>query len=538
MRRILFGEEARAKLAEGVDIMFRAVSCTLGPRGRNVLMERHPAIPPLLSKDGVTASKEVRDLGDPFLDMSCNLMREAASRTSDLAGDGTTTSIVLANAIFSEGMKHLGSGANPVALKRGIDKAVSVVVQRLKEIAIPVDSDEQIIQVGTISSNGDRAIGELVLAAMKKVGKDGIITLGESEDSETNLLFIEGMQIDRGLVSHHFITDPERMEARLDNPYILLTERKIQSMTDELTEVISEVQRQQRPILVIAGGFDGPFVVALIHNKNNGILQSAAVLAPAFGDQRKALLEDMAVLTGGYAFTEDCGRKLDSIELSDLGQASRITIRGNSNVGSTTIVGGKGDHERIAGRVSLIRTLAETSKGDMEADKYKQRLAKMSTGVAVIKVGGVTETELKEKKDRVEDAICATKAAVEEGILPGGGKALLSCSSLIAKLVVEATDRDEASGMDIVLRALESPARQIAMNAGIDPEVVVGSCLWPNNASEWGYNAAAEQYENLIAAGVIDPMKVTRVALQNAASVAAALLTTEAMIANIPDKKC
>lgn len=528
-RRVLFGDEARAKLAEGVEIMFRGVACTLGPRGRNVLMERHIMLPPLLSKDGVTASKEIRDLGDPFLDMACNVLREAASRTSDQAGDGTTTSIVLARNIFVEGMKHLANGANPVALKRGIDKAVAVIVERLKEMAIPVQSDEQIIQVGTISSNGDRFIGQLVMEAMKKAGKDGIITLEDATGPETYLEFSEGMQFDRGLIAQPMITDPERMECRLDNPYILLTERKIPAMTSHLEEILEICFKRGRPILVVAGDYDKPFIVVLIHSRQQGGVISAAVKAPAFGAQRTAMLEDMAVVTGGYAFTEDCGRKLEHIGIEDLGEADRIVITPTT----TTIIGGRGSRDRIDSRVSLLRTLSETSKDALEGERVRQRLARMASGIAVIRVGGQTEVEQKELKDRVEDAIMATRAATEEGILPGGGLALFNATR---QQFDAPPDRDETIGMSIVLEAVLSPMRQIAKNAGVDYEGIV-TLTGGTDVPSWGYNAATGIFEDLILAGVIDPCKVTRVALQNAASVAAAMLTTECMVANVPEVK-
>lgn len=528
MRKVLFADEARAALAIGVEVLFRAVSGTLGPRGRNVLMEKHPLFPLTLTKDGVTVAKEVRDLPDVFQNMGCTLLREAASKTSDLAGDGTTTSVVLAHAIFTEGLKHLSAGANPVGIKRGVDRAVAAIVARLKEIALPVENDEQIIQVGTISSNGDRAIGELVCAAMKKVGKDGIITFDDAAGPDTYLEFSEGMKFDRGLIAQPMVTDPERMECVLDNPYILLTERKIPAMTPYLVDLLELVHSKGRPVLIVAGEYDKPFVVVLIHSRQQGGVISAAVKAPAFGAQRTAMLEDMAVVTGGYAFTEDCGRKLDSIELEDLGQAQKVIITRDT----TTIIGGGGNDDRIAGRVQLLRTLVETEAEPLARERVRQRLARMASGIAIIRVGGVTEVEQKELKDRVEDAIMATKAAVEEGILPGGGLALVRA---VSQQFEAPPDKDETIGMSIVIDAVCAPMKQIAINAGVQPEGVVAqaSMLYGN----MGYNAATEQFEDLMVAGVIDPMKVTRVALQNAASVAAAMLTTECMVANVPEAK-
>lgn len=530
-RKALFGDEARAALAVGVETLFRAVACTLGPRGRNVLMERHPLMPLTLTKDGVTVAKEVRDLPDVFENMGCTLLREAASKTSDLAGDGTTTSVVLAHAIFTEGLKHLSAGANPVGIKRGIDRAVAAIVERLKEIAIPVTTDEQIVQIGQISSNGDRTIGELVLAAMRKVGRDGIITLDDATGPDTYLEFSEGMKFDKGLIAQPMITDPERMECVLNNPYVVITERKIPNTTDELNAILDIATSQQRPVLFVAGDFDKPFVVFLIHNGQQGrLVTPAAVKAPAFGAQRTGMLEDMAVVTGGYAFTEDCGRKLDTIGIEDLGQADKITITRDT----TTILAGRGNPDRISSRIDLLRTLTATEKDDLARERVRQRLARMASGIAVIKVGGQTEVEMKEKKDRVEDAVMATRAAVEEGILPGGGKALMMCDYMVGEMVAASADPDEANGMDIIHRAIESPIRQICQNAGYSEEQIGHALGAARGEYMVGLNVASGIFEDLILAGVIDPCKVTRVALQNAASVAAAMLTTECMVANVP----
>lgn len=533
-RQTIFGEDARAKLAEGVDILFRAVSCTLGPKGRNVLMKPHdhPAAPLVLTKDGVSTAKEVRDLPDVFVNMGCTLLREAASKTSDLAGDGTTTSVVLANAIFTEGLKQLAEGANPVGVKRGIDKAVAIVVERLKEIAIPVTTDEQIAQIATISSNGDRNIGELVLKAMQKVGRDGVITLGESADSETHLEVVEGMQFDRGLLAQPMITDPQRMQCVLENPFILLTERKIANRTEGLDSIFEYCHQQQRPLLIIAGDFEQAFIVFMIVNLQNNVVRSAAVKAPAFGEQRTALIEDMSVVTGAYAFTENCGRKLDSIQIEDLGEADRVTCTRDT----TTIAGGKGSESRIASRIELLRTLVSTEKEPLKQAQFQDRLAKLASGVAILQVGGATDIERRELRDRVEDAVMATKAAVQEGILPGGGKALIECRFALQPEFSQSVG-DEKIGMQIVYESLGHPTRQICLNAGLSEDEIekVFNVLFEERHK--GYNAATGQFEDLVAAGVIDPMKVTRVALQNAASVAAAMLTCEAMVAAVPEGK-
>lgn len=534
MRKTLHGADARAAVLKGVNTLADSVKVTLGPAGRCVLLERHPAFPPITTKDGVTVAKEVRDLENPYENMGANLIREAASKTSDVAGDGTTTATVLAQSIYSQGIEHLNAGANPVLLKKGIDKAVSLVVDHIRSIAQPVHEQETIVRVGMISSNGDREIGELIAEAMEKVGRDGVITFTESPDSETTLAVSEGMQLDRGLLSNHFITDPERLESVLENPFVLVTERKIQSMTPELEKVLAEVAQTHRPVLIIADNYDGPFIVSLIHNRQQGVLYAVPIKAPSFGDDRRELLEDIAVLTGGFAFTENCGRKLDTITVNDLGQAERITVTRNS----TTIVGGKGRPEYKQQRVQLLRTLVDTAQNDLDRERCRLRLARLSSGVAVIRVGAVTEPEQKEKRDRVEDAICATRAAVEEGIVPGGGKALLSAAMDLDLAIAKMTG-DEHTGAQIVRKAIEAPLRQIAVNCGVDPDAVVAACSGGNALTNhsYGYNAATDTYEDLIDAGVIDPAKVSRVALQNAASVAAVLLTTECCVVTIQEKR-
>ena len=529
MRKTLHGKDAREALLRGVNTLADAVKVTLGPKGRNVVLERHPAFPPVLTKDGVSVAKEVRDLECVFENMGANMLREAASKTSDVAGDGTTTATVLAQAIYAEGLKYLDQGANPVALKRGIDKAVEAVVQRIKDIAIPVTSRDQIVNVATISSNGDREVGELIADAMERVGRDGVITLGESSTAETVLSITEGMQLDRGLLSHHFITDPERLEAVMQEPYILLTERKLQTMTPELESALGTVAREGKPVLIIAGDYDQPFIVTLIHNIGQGVLRSVPIKAPSFGDQRREILQDIAAVTGAYAFTEDCGRKLDSVTVADLGRAQRVTVGRDF----TTIAGGYGRTEYRDERIKLLRTLVETAPSDLDRERYRQRLARLASGIAVIKVGGVTEVEQKEKRDRVEDAICATKAAVEEGIVPGGGYTLFRGGYDIEDLIAHDMSDEEEVGCKILLKALSEPMRRIAINAGEDPEKILKS----PHIEQFGYNATKGLFEDLIDAGVIDPAKVTRVALQNAASVAAAMLTTEALVATIPEVK-
>ena len=557
-RKIMKGDEIRQAILRGVNTLADAVTCTLGPKGRNVILERNPMWPPVVTKDGVTVAKEVRDLADPYENAGANLIREAASKTSDQAGDGTTTATLLAQVIYQKGLACLASGANPVALKRGIDAAVTVVTDHIKSIAQPVQDDETIVRVGTISSNGDRSIGELIADAMKRVGRDGVITIGESTDAETTLQVVEGMQIDRGWLAYPFITDPERLEAVLNEPYILLTERKLFTMTPELDTVLAQVGQSGRPVLIIAGDFDQPFVISLIHNNQLGVLRSVAVKAPAFGDLRRAMLEDMALVTGAYAFTEDCGRPLSTVTMDDLGRAVRVTV-GQS---FTTIAGGYGDEEGKNSRMTLLRSLIDSTENDLDRERLKQRLARLASGVAVIKVGAVTEGEMRERKDRVDDAVCATRSAVMEGIVPGGGKALLLCTDAL-QAQIDMLAGDEKLGAQIVLAALESPTRQIAANAGMSQEetdfivnvnrgkVDRRRARWwsisywcrqsdtskPLEDSQAGWNAATDRFENLVETGVIDPARVVRCSLQNAASVSALLLTTQAMVASFPDKK-
>lgn len=529
-RKVIHADEARQQLLEGVNTLADAVKVTLGPKGRNVVLERNPMFPPIITKDGVTVAKEVRDLDGPFRNMGCQLVREAASKTSDMAGDGTTTATVLAQFIYKRGIEYVAQGASPVALKRGIDKAVRVVVDRIKEIAIPVEGDDHIAQVGTISANGDREIGRLVAEAMQKVGRDGIVTMADSLTSETVLEFSEGMEIDRGWLTQHFVRNPERLETVLDDCYILVTERKIQAMTAEIEAVLGQVAQQHKPVLVIASDFDGPFVVTLITNNLQGILMSVPVKAPSFGEHRKAILEDLAAVTGAYAFTEDCGRKLDSLTIDDLGRATRVVCRKDS----TLISGGAGRPEHIESRCKLLRTLIETGENDLERERCRQRLARLSSGIAIIKVGAASEVEQKEKRDRVEDAICATKAAVEEGIVPGGGKALLCAMDRLRHFIHANLTGDEAHGAGIIVGALEAPISQILVNAGLSDDARMGIVfeLSDSAVQPWfGYNASTGEMDCLDEIGVIDPAKVTRVALQNAASVAATMLTTEAMIA-------
>ena len=557
MRRVLEGNEARQAVLRGVNVLANAVKATLGPKGRCVILEKHPLFPPTVTKDGVSVAKEIRDLEDPFENIGANLIRQAASKTSDDAGDGTTTATLLAQVIFQKGLEHLSHGANPVALKRGIDTAVSAVVEHIKAIAQPIENHDQIVQVGTVSSNGDRAIGELIADAMKRVGRDGVITIAESADAVTTLTVVEGMQIDRGWLAYPFVTNMERLESILQEPYILLTERKLFTMTPEIDTVLAQVGQSGRPVLIVAGDFDQPFAVTLIHNNQLGVLRSVAVKAPAFGDLRRATLEDMATVTGGYAFTEDCGRPLSSITIDDLGRAQRVTVGREF----TTIAGGYGDKGAKESRMTLLRSLIDTTENDLDRERLRQRLARLASGVAVIRVGAATEAEQKEKADRVDDAVCATKSAVEEGIVPGGGKALLSgIGELNDMLIGSAFDESEdfRSGIAIIRESLESPMRQILLNAGIEPghkewkregwlgwyrvkeipseiKAYIDKALEVSN--EYGYNAATEEWVDLVAAGVIDPAKVVRCALQNAASVAATLLLTEASVCTIPEKR-
>jgi len=524
-KQIIYGEDARQAILRGVNGLADAVKVTLGPKGRNVVIDKKFGSP-TITKDGVTVAKEI-DLKDPLENMGAQMVREVASKTSDTAGDGTTTATVLAQAIFREGIKMVVAGANPMELKRGIEKAVEAIVGELKKMSKPV-SGNMIGQVGTISANSDDTIGTIIAQAMEKVGKDGVITVEEAKSMETSLDVVEGMQFDRGYLSPYFVTDSERMEAVLENPVILIHEKKISSMKD-LLPLLEQVARSGRPLVIIAEDVDGEALATLVVNKLRGTLQVAAVKAPGFGDRRKAMLEDIAILTGGRAITEDLGIKLENIKLEDLGKAKKVTI----DKDNTTIVEGDGTQGAIEGRVKQIRTQVEETSSDYDREKLQERLAKLVGGVAVIKVGAATETEMKEKKARVEDAMHATKAAVEEGIVPGGGVALLKSSKAIDGLKLEG---DQKVGADIVRRAVEAPMRWIATNAGVEGSIIVQK-VRENKDANYGYNAATDVYEDMVKAGVIDPTKVVRNALQNAASISSLLLTTEAMVADIPEPK-
>ena len=524
-KQIIYGEESRQAILRGVNALANAVKVTLGPKGRNVVLDKKFGSP-TITKDGVTVAKEI-DLKDPLENMGAQMVREVASKTSDTAGDGTTTATVLAQAIYREGARNVVAGANPMELKRGIEKAVEVIVEEIKKMARPV-SGNMVAQVGMISANSDQTIGTIIAEAMEKVGKDGVITVEESRTLETTLDVVEGMQFDRGYLSAYFVTDPERMEVVLENPVILIHEKKISSMKD-LLPVLEQVARLGRPLLIIAEDVDGEALATLVVNKLRGTLQAAAVKAPGFGDRRKAMLEDIAILTGGKAITEDLGLKLEGIKLEDLGKAKKVTI----DKDNTTIVEGGGTTEAIQGRVKQIRTQVEDTTSDYDREKLQERLAKLVGGVAIIKVGAATETEMKEKKARVEDAMHATKAAVEEGIVPGGGVALLRGGKALDKLKLEG---DQKVGLEIIRRAIEVPMRHIATNAGAEGSIVVANVKAAKNPDE-GFNASTEVYEDLVKAGVIDPAKVVRNALQNAASIASLLLTTEALVSEIPEDK-
>jgi chaperonin GroEL len=521
--QIVYGDASRQAILRGVSRLANTVKVTLGPKGRNVILEKKFGSP-TITKDGVTVAKEIT-LRDPLENLGAQMMKEVASKTSDVAGDGTTTATVLAQAIYREGAKNVTAGANPMALRRGIDKSVEAITIQLKEMSRPV-SGSMIAQVGTISANHDATIGRIIAEAMDKVGKDGVITVEEARSIDTSLEVVEGFQFDRGYLSPYFVTDPERMEVVLDNPAILIHEQRLTSMKD-LLPVLELIQRAGRPLLIIAEDLDGDALATIVVNKLRGTLQIAAVKAPGYGDRRKAMLEDLAVLTNGKAITEDLGLKLENVGMEDLGQAKKVTI----DKDSTTILEGAGSTESIAGRVKQLRAQVEETTSEYDREKLQERLARMVAGVAIIKVGAVTETEMKEKKARVEDAMHATKAAVEEGIVPGGGVALLRASKALNRLTLPA---DEQIGVTIVRRAIEEPLRWIATNAGHEGSIVVGRVK--EMKDDDGFNAQTEQYENLVEAGVIDPTKVVRSALQNAASIASLLLTTEAVIAQIPDK--
>src|SRR5881409_792016 len=524
-KQILYSENARASILRGVNQLADAVKATLGPKGRNAILDKKFGAP-LITKDGVTVAKEI-ELKDPYENMGAQLVREVASKTSDVAGDGTTTATVLAQAIYREGVKNITAGANPMDIKRGIDKAVDVVVEDLKKLSKPCKSKKEISQIGTISANNDLTIGDLIAEAMEKVGKDGVITVEEAKSMTTSLDVVEGMQFDRGYISPYFITDAERMEASLEDVFILIHEKKVSSMKD-LLPVLEQVARLGRPLVIIAEDIEGEALATLVVNKLRGTLQAAAVKAPGFGDRRKAMLEDIAILTNGRAITEDLGIKLESIKLEDLGKAKKVTI----DKDNTTIVEGGGSSNAIEGRVKQIRAQVEDTTSDYDREKLQERLAKLVGGVAVIKVGAATETEMKEKKARVEDAMHATKAAVEEGIVPGGGVALIRAGRSLSSLKL---DGDQQIGVNIVSRAVEEPLRWIATNAGHEGSIVVQKVR--EMKDEEGFNAQTDKYENLVTAGVIDPTKVVRSALQNSASNASLLLTTEALVSEIPEKK-
>ncbi len=526
-KQVIHGEESRAAILRGVNQLADAVKVTLGPKGRNVVIDKKFGSP-TITKDGVTVAKEI-ELQDPLENMGAQMVREVASKTSDVAGDGTTTATVLAQAIFKEGVRTVAAGANPMALKRGIEKAVAAIVGELARFAKPV-SGEMIAQVGTVSANGDKTIGTIIAEAMDKVGKDGVITVEESKTMDTLLEVVEGMQFDRGYLSPYFVTDADRMEAVLEEPFILINEKKISNMRD-LLPILEQVAKMGRPLVIIAEDVDGEALATLVVNKLRGTLNVAAVKAPGFGDRRKAMLEDIAVLTGGKVISEDLGIKLETITLEDLGKAKKVTI----DKENTTVVEGSGSGEAIDGRIKTIRNQIEDTSSDYDREKLQERLAKLVGGVAVIKVGAATEMEMKEKKARVEDAMNATRAAVEEGIVAGGGVALVRAGKVLDNFNTESEDADEQIGVNIVKRAIEEPLRQIAGNAGMEGAVVVGKVREGDDS--FGFNAATEKYEDLVAAGVIDPAKVTRTALQNAASIAGMMLTTEAMIADVPDDK-
>ena len=524
-KQIVYGEESRQAILRGVNALADAVKVTLGPKGRNVVLDKKFGSP-TITKDGVTVAKEI-DLVDAVENMGAQMVREVASKTSDIAGDGTTTATVLAQAMYREGAKNVAAGANPMELKRGIEKAVEVIVGSLKKQSKGVSGD-MIAQVGTISANNDVTIGTIIAQAMDKVGKDGVITVEEAKTLETSLDVVEGMQFDRGYLSPYFVTDPERMEVSLENPVVLIHEKKISSMKD-LLPLLEQVARLSRPLLIIAEDVEGEALATLVVNKLRGTLNVAAVKAPGFGDRRKAMLEDIATLTGGKAITEDLGLKLEGIQVEDLGGAKKITI----DKDNTTIVEGDGTQKAIQGRVKQIRAQVEDTTSDYDREKLQERLAKLVGGVAVIKVGAATETEMKEKKARVEDAMHATKAAVEEGIVPGGGVALIRGSKSLSKLSLEG---DQQIGVNLVRRAVEEPLRWISINAGHEGSIVVAKVKEIKDA-ESGFNAQNETYGNLVKAGVIDPTKVVRTALQNAASISSLLLTTEALVSEIPEEK-
>ncbi len=524
-KQMSYSENARSSILRGVAALADAVKVTLGPKGRNAVIEKKFGAP-TITKDGVTVAKEI-ELKDPYENMGAQLVKEVASKTSDIAGDGTTTATVLAHSIYREGVKNVSAGSNAMELKRGIDLAVTAVINELKKMSKPCQDKKEIAQIATISANNDPEIGRLIADAMDKVGKDGVITVEEAKSMSTSLDVVEGMQFDRGYISPYFVTDQERMEVVLDNPYILIHEKKISSMKD-LLPILEQTAKMGKPILIIAEEVEGEALATLVVNKLRGTLQVAAVKAPGFGDRRKAMLEDIAVLTGGTMIAEDLGLKLENLKLSDLGRAKRVNI----DKDNTTIVEGAGDHVKIQARVKQIKTQIDESTSDYDREKLQERLAKIVGGVAVVNVGAATETEMKEKKARVEDALHATKAAVEEGIVPGGGVALLRCLKALDSVTAEG---DQKIGINIIRRALEEPLRQISQNAGLEGSVVVQKVK--SEKGSMGFDAATETYVDMLQAGIIDPTKVTRSALQNAASVAGLMLTTEVMICDIPEKE-
>jgi chaperonin GroEL len=522
-KQIVHGEDSRQAILRGVNTLADAVKITLGPKGRNVVLDKKFGSP-TITKDGVTVAKEI-ELKEPLENMGAQMVKEVASKTSDVAGDGTTTATVLAQAIFREGVKTVAAGANPMAVKRGIEQAVEVAVGKIKDLAKPVKGD-MIAQVATVSANNDSTIGNIIAEAMKKVGKDGVITVEEARAIETTLDVVEGMQFDRGYLSPYFVTDPDRMECVLENALILIHEKKISTMKD-LLPLLEQVAKMGRPLLIIAEDVDGEALATLVVNKLRGTLQASAVKAPGFGDRRKAMLDDIAILTGGKSLTEDLGIKLENVQIEDLGRAKKIVI----DKDNTTIVEGNGKQAAIEGRVKQIRTQIDETTSDYDREKLQERLAKLVGGVAVIKVGAATETEMKEKKARVEDAMHATRAAVEEGIVPGGGVAFIRALPALEKLKLEG---DEQIGVNIVKRSLEEPLRMISSNAGHEGAVVLGKVKEAKEAN-FGFNAASDEYTDMISAGILDPAKVTRTALQNAASISALMLTTEALVSEIPE---
>ena len=527
-KELRYREDARKAILHGVDALANTVKVTLGPKGRNVVLSRKFGSP-LVTKDGVTVAKEV-ELKDRYENMGAQMVKEVASKTSDLAGDGTTTATVLAQAIYREGIKNVAAGANPMDLKRGVDKAVETVVEDLKKISKPVKSHKEQEQVATISANNDKKIGALIAEAMEKVGKDGVVTVEEAKSMNTELEFVEGMQFDRGYLSPYFVTNPDRMETVLEDPLLLIYEKKISAMRD-LIPVLEQVAREGRALLIIAEEVEGEALATLVVNKIRGTLKVAAVKAPAFGDRRKAIMEDIAMLTGGKAITEDLGIKLENVRFEDLGRAKKVVI----DKDNTTIVQGAGKKAAIEGRIKQIRAQIDETTSDYDREKLQERLAKIAGGVAVIRVGAATELEMKELKARVEDALHATKAAIEEGVVPGGGTALLRTQKAVDKLA-KSLDGDERTGVLIVRRALEEPLRMISENAGHDGAIIVEKVRNENNVST-GFNAEDEEVQDLVAAGVIDPTKVVRVAIQNSSSIAGLLLTTEALVSEVPEKK-